>query len=97
MIRFTSQPAVNSSLVGAKIHVYADVKTETAHKEFLGDHSVDGLRRLAERLVTNLKGTGSIVVYCSFEKRIIDYLRALFPIWLTSSPVLSTDCSIWER
>jgi hypothetical protein len=40
---------------------------------------VDERRSLAERLVADLEGTGSIVVYSSFEKRIINYLRALFP------------------
>ena len=61
------------------IHVYADVETETDHKEFLADHTVDDRRSLAERLLADLAGTGSIVVYSLFEKRILNYLGKLFP------------------
>ena len=57
MTRFTSQPVVNSRRVGAKMHVYADVETETAHRELLADHRVDQRRRLAESLVADLDGT----------------------------------------
>jgi len=61
------------------IHLYEDAETELGHKEFLADHRVDERGRLAARLVADLEGSGSIVVYSSFEKRIINYLRALFP------------------
>jgi len=61
------------------IHVYADLSTERDHREFLADHEVDDRRRLAERLLADLDDAGPIVVYSSFEKRMLNYLGALFP------------------
>jgi Domain of unknown function(DUF2779) len=61
------------------IHVYADIDTEVAHREFLADHRVDDRRRLAERLLADLDGAGSIVVYTGFEQRFLHYLAGRFP------------------
>jgi CRISPR/Cas system-associated exonuclease Cas4 (RecB family) len=49
------------------------------HCEYLADSTRDCRRELAERLVGDLSGEGSIVVYTSFEERIIRSLADMFP------------------
>ena len=49
------------------------------HREYLADASRDCRRELAEQLVADLKGDGSIIVYSSFEKTTIKGLIGLFP------------------
>lgn len=61
------------------IHVYADLGTELDHRKFLADHTADDRRTLAERLLADLGETGSIIVYTSYEKRVLSYLATLFP------------------
>jgi hypothetical protein len=61
------------------IHVYADLGTELEHREFLAGHSSDGRRALAEQLLTDLGGEGSIIVYTSYEKGVLNSLATLFP------------------
>ena len=51
----------------------------TDHHEFLADPSGDQRRELAERLLQDLKDHGSIVVYSSFEKTMLNGLAKLFP------------------
>jgi hypothetical protein len=61
------------------IHVYADLATELDHKEFLADHSTDGRRVFAERLLADLGEAGSVIVYTGYEQRVLRYLAALYP------------------
>ncbi len=49
------------------------------HYEYLADPIRDCRRELAERLVNDLKGDGSIIVYSSFEKSRINNLIKVFP------------------
>ena len=49
------------------------------HKEYLADASRDCRRELAERLIDDCGSEGSILVYTSFEKTIINALSKLFP------------------
>lgn len=50
----------------------------TNHLAFLADALGDPRRELAQRLILDLSGTGSIIVYSGFEKAIINGLAALF-------------------
>jgi hypothetical protein len=61
------------------IHVYSDPESELDHREFLADHTVDDRRTLTEKLLADLEGAGSIVVYSSFEKRMLKSLADRFP------------------
>jgi hypothetical protein len=45
----------------------------------LADPAGDGRRQLAERLITDLKDRGSIIVYSSFEKTVLGGLAKRFP------------------
>ena len=49
------------------------------HREFLADPSGDQRRELTEQLLNDLKEYGSIVVYSSFEKTVLNGLSELFP------------------
>ena len=49
------------------------------HKEYLADPDRDCRRELAERLIGDCGSEGSILVYTSFEKTIINGLVKLFP------------------
>ena len=48
------------------------------HFEYLSEHNRDCRKDLAKKLISNLGEDGSIIVYSSFEKRIINYLRNLY-------------------
>lgn len=49
------------------------------HSEYLADHTQDCRRRLAERLIEDLDGEGSVLAYSSFEKTTINGLINDFP------------------
>ncbi len=49
------------------------------HLEYLADPRRDCRRELAERLIEDLKGEGSIIAYSSFEKTTITKLSKIFP------------------
>ena len=61
------------------IHQCDDVDQIAGHREFLADGSTDPRREFAERLVQDLDGSGSILVYTGFEKRIMNALADHFP------------------
>jgi hypothetical protein len=61
------------------IHLCERVGHSSKHFEFLADASRDCSRELAEQLVEDLSHAASIVVYSSFEKRILTGLAAAFP------------------
>ncbi len=61
------------------IHKCSEPGHVTAHSEYLADPSRDCRLELAERLIFDLKGAGSIIVYTSFEKTIINGLARLYP------------------
>ena len=61
------------------IHVCSAPGHITDHREYLADPSRDCRRELAERLIRDCGTEGSIVVYTSFEKTIINGLAKLFP------------------
>ena len=60
-------------------HCCDSVGNVTAHAEFLCDHTKDSRLELAQRLIEDLPGNGSIIVYSSFEKTIINGLANAFP------------------
>ena len=60
------------------IHKCSEPGHVTAHSEYLADPSRDCRLELAERLIADLKGAGSIIVYTSFEKTIINGLARLY-------------------
>lgn len=51
----------------------------TTHREYLADHRRDCQRELAENLLRDLEGDGSIVCYSSFEKTRLTALTKKFP------------------
>jgi hypothetical protein len=61
------------------IHTCSSVGVIDSHSEYLSDPNCDGRRELAERLIADLPGVGSIVAYSSFEKTTITGLATLFP------------------
>jgi len=60
------------------LHIYEQLSKEIAHKEYLADPSRDCRRELTKRLLDDLGEMGSIIVYSSFEKTILNSLAALF-------------------
>lgn len=50
----------------------------TDHLEYLSDPTRDCRRELAEHLIKDLSGNGSIIVYSSFEKVTINNLAAMY-------------------
>ncbi|MDD5089803.1 MAG: DUF2779 domain-containing protein [Candidatus Wallbacteria bacterium] len=61
------------------IHLCSGPGEAIGHKEFLADPNMDCRRMLAENLLRDLAGEGSIIVYTSFEKTIVTGLCGLFP------------------
>ncbi|MEW6408663.1 MAG: DUF2779 domain-containing protein [Nitrospirota bacterium] len=48
------------------------------HKEYLADPNKDCRRELTEKLISDLKGEGSIIIYSNFEKAVINSLGKLY-------------------
>jgi hypothetical protein len=71
------------------------------HFEYLGDPRQDCQRELAERLIQDLGGDGSIIVYGSFEQTRINALADRFPDLAVSlsqiSPRLFDLCKVIRR
>lgn len=61
------------------IHKCTAVGDVHSHMEYLSDPKCDSRRDLAERLITDLQGEGSIITYSNFEKTTINGLATLFP------------------
>ena len=59
------------------LHIKSGIVVE--HREYLAQADRDCRRELAERLIDDCGSEGSIVVYTSFEKTIINGLAKLFP------------------
>lgn len=49
------------------------------HHAYLADYRKDSRRELAENLIKDLHGEGSIIVYSNFEKTVINQLRMICP------------------
>ena len=60
-------------------HCCDNVGHVMAHAEYLCDHTKDSRFDLAKRLIEDLPGNGSIIVYSNFEKTIINALAVAFP------------------
>ncbi|MBM3280840.1 MAG: DUF2779 domain-containing protein [Candidatus Handelsmanbacteria bacterium] len=61
------------------LHRYSALGVELDHREYLADHQLDCRREFAERLLRDLGRAGSIIVYSSFEKTVLNGLAARFP------------------
>lgn len=61
------------------IHICRDIGEVVEHKEYLADPEQNCSRILAENLIRDCGSEGSIVVYTSFEKTIINGLAGSFP------------------
>jgi len=61
------------------LHIRGSPALEISHKEYLAKPDRDCRRDLAERLIADLRGDGSIITYSSFEKTTITALSRLFP------------------
>lgn len=49
------------------------------HREYIANPKLDCRRELAERLIEDLAGEGSIITYSSFERTVIEALARIFP------------------
>jgi len=70
------------------VHKCSSVGTIDDHFAYLADPLVDSRRILAEKLIKDTIGEGSIIVYSSFEKTRINELKALYPDIAPSLEVL---------
>ncbi len=61
------------------IHKCSDVGLIIDHLEYLADPSKDCRRELAENLINDLGEEGSIIIYSTFEKAVINNLGGLYP------------------
>jgi len=61
------------------VHCCSEPGRVTRHSEFLADSCRDCRQELAERLLDDTDGTGSVVHYSSFEKTTINGLAKRFP------------------
>ncbi len=61
------------------VHICSEIGEVTDHREFLAETDRDCRKDLAEKLIHDLKGSGSIVVYSGFEQSTIGKLASLFP------------------
>ena len=61
------------------IHLCSDPGHVTDHISYFTDPTHDSRGELAERLIHDLKGNTSIIVYSTFEKQVINRLAALYP------------------
>lgn len=61
------------------IHVCGALGDVPEHREYLADSTRDCRQELAEQLLLLLEGNGSIIVYSSFEKTILNGLAKRFP------------------
>ncbi len=61
------------------IHKCTSVGNVDSHLEYLSDPKRDSRRDLAEKLIIDLQGEGSIISYSNFEKTTINGLATLFP------------------
>lgn len=61
------------------LHICSEAGKVVEHREYLAQADRDCRRELAERLIADCGSEGSIVVYTSFEKTIINGLVELFP------------------
>ncbi len=61
------------------IHRSAGLQETPSHFEYLADPGADCRRELAENLIRDLGNIGSVLMYTSFEKRIIRELAETYP------------------
>jgi hypothetical protein len=61
------------------VHKCSEFGNVVDHLEYLADPSNDCRRALAEKLIVDLEDVGSVIVYSTFEKTMINKLRELFP------------------
>ncbi|MCX6683258.1 MAG: DUF2779 domain-containing protein [Methanoregula sp.] len=61
------------------LHICESTGKIIRHRDYLADPHRDCRRELAERLIEDLKGEGSIITYSSFEKTTISKLSKTFP------------------
>jgi len=64
------------------IHKCADIGVIIDHTEYLADPGKDCRRELAENLINDLGENGSIIVYSTFEKIVVNSLGRLYPDFL---------------
>jgi len=61
------------------VHVCSSPGIVRSHAEYLAEFNTDWRRNLAEQLLANLGGQGSIVVYSSYEKTQLSAMAVRFP------------------
>jgi len=61
------------------VHVCSNIGSVLSHAEYLADPLKDCRLELAESLIRDLPGTGSIIVYSNFEKTVLNSLVKIYP------------------
>jgi CRISPR/Cas system-associated exonuclease Cas4 (RecB family) len=61
------------------LHTRESPTSEISHREYLADPRGDCRRNLAENLIADLQGDGSIITYSGFEKTTISAMARTFP------------------
>ena len=61
------------------IHICTELGADPDHREYLADHTCDCRRELAENVIEDLDGDGSVLVYSHFENDVFNTLKAWFP------------------
>ena len=61
------------------LHICSEAGKVVEHREYLADADRDCRRKMAKKLIRDCGSKGSIVVYSSFEKTVINGLIELFP------------------
>ena len=61
------------------IHICTELGAVPDHREYLADHECDCRRELTERLIDDLDGDGSVLIYSHFENDVFNTLKAWFP------------------
>lgn len=63
------------------LHVETSPGSELTHREYLADHTRDCREELAARLIRDIAGCGTVVVYSSFETTQVMRLAKLLPAY----------------
>jgi hypothetical protein len=76
---FPDTPPHESIPFQYSIHVAEAPDGTATHREYLAPFEGDWRRELAERLLNDMGGSGSVVTYSGYEKRMLNTLARMFP------------------
>ncbi len=76
---FPDTPPYESIPFQYSLHVAEAPDGRATHREYLAPFEGDWRRELAERLLTDVGGSGSVITYSGYEKRMLNTLGRMFP------------------